>query len=255
VDNLSRIKYGLKLRTSESRLMKDAERLIDKGIFDYAELLIDPKNPDIAPFSEFDLDYVIHCPHENHGVDIGNQEQNDFTLKMLDISQRFADELNANIVILHAGTGSLENAKNVLSSCNDSRITLENMPKVGINGEACLGYTAETMKALVSSRFGICIDFGHAIKASMTLKIDYKKIIQEFLKIKPRIFHISDGNFNTEKDEHLNIGAGAYDFKYFRNCIYNNPSKFVTLETPRQNNMSLEENVKNVEALRSVWEL
>lgn len=250
---MSKIKYGIKLRTSEIKLMSSAVKLIDRGIFDYVEMLINPMQLDIAALLEFNVEYVVHAPHETYGVDIGSLEKRDFTLKMIDFSLKCADKLNSNLVILHAGTDSAENAKKLLSDYDDSRIVLENMPRVGINGEACLGYSAEAMKALTGSKLGTCLDFGHAIKASISLKIDYKEIVQEFLKIKPKIFHISDGNFNTEKDEHLNIGAGVYDFKYFRNCIFNDSLKLATLETPRRNDLSLEEDIKNIETLRQLW--
>ena len=125
MNTLKRIKYGLKLRTSEAGLMKDAERLVDEGIFDYVELLIDPKNPGITPFCQFDVEYVVHTPHENYGVDIGHPEQRDFTLKMIDYSLRCADELDAETVILHAGTSSKEDATKILSNHGDSRIVLE----------------------------------------------------------------------------------------------------------------------------------
>lgn len=238
------MKYGIKLRTDEMILISDVAKLITKGVFDYVELLIVPNNPSIIPFLEFEVEYVVHASHENYGVDMGRLELREFTLKMLDLSLQAADELGSKIVIFHAGTDSLEHTKGVLSNYTDTRVVIENMPKVGINGEACLGYDAKAMKRLTMDRFGICLDFGHAMKASISLKTDFGEIIQEFLKLNPKIFHISDGNFNTEKDEHLNIGVGTYDFKYFKKCIINNPSKLVTLETPRQHGTSLEGDIK-----------
>ena len=63
------------------------------------------------------------------------------------------------------------------------------------------------------------------------------------------MFHIFDGVLNNEKDEHLAIGEGEYDFKFLASCIRKDNSKFVTLETPRSNLESLEEDLRNVERL------
>ena len=232
--------------------MKDAERLVDEGIFDYVELLIDPKNPGITPFCQFDVEYVVHTPHENYGVDIGHPEQRDFTLKMIDYSLRCAEDLDAKTVILHAGTDSMENAKKILSDLDDLRIVIENMPKVGINGEACLGYNSESMTSLTNGRFKICLDFGHAVKASIALKNDYRAVISDFMEMEPRLFHLSDGDLKSVKDNHLNLDEGAFDLKYFKSCVRKSRFKEITLETPRQNPKSLEEDLRNIEILSKI---
>ncbi len=94
------------------------------------------------------------------------------------------------------------------------------------------------------------MDFGHAIKSALSLGIDYKQYIKEFLSLNPQVFHISDGMLTPGKDEHFNIGEGEYDFKFLLNCIKNNDSKLATLETPRNNLNSLEEDLENIRTLR-----
>ena len=63
------------------------------------------------------------------------------------------------------------------------------------------------------------------------------------------MFHISDGKLNDEKDEHLNIGEGDYDFEFLMHYIKEAKSKYVTLETPRTNLDSFDEDLKNLYAL------
>ena len=66
------------------------------------------------------------------------------------------------------------------------------------------------------------------------------------------MFHIVDGKLNIEKDEHLNIGEGDYDFEFLMQCSkINNPS-YVTLETPRLNQETLVEDIKNITALKKM---
>jgi len=95
------------------------------------------------------------------------------------------------------------------------------------------------------------MDLNHAAKAAVSLKIPYKEFIKQFLKLRPEMFYISDGKQNTEKDEHLAVGEGDYDFEFFIKCIKENPSRFVTLETPRIDTNSLCEDIQNVNKLKT----
>ena len=249
---MNTINYGLKLRTNEAILMKRAMKLIDKGIFGYVELLINPNNPDITPFMKYDIEYIVHAPHENYGVDIGTSEKNDFTLKMIDYILKCADKLDAKTVILHAGTGSLENATRVLSNFVDSRLVIENMPKVGLNGEMCRGHDTKSIKELIGKKFGLCLDFGHAIKAALSLKIDSKQLLSEFMDLEPKVYHISDGDLSTEKDNHLDIGEGTFDFNSISQCISIGKSEKITLETPRLTN-TLKNDIENITKLKKLF--
>ena len=162
------IRYGVKLWTRDTQLINEAKKLIDAGTFHYVELIIDTGFLDASPF-DYDLPYVIHSPHENFGVDIGDESKKKHTLNMIARSIKFADKLNAEEIIIHAGTGSKEVAKSALSKISDDRIIIENMPVAGIHGERCLGYDAKSISGLIDGA-GICLDFGHAIKASLILK-------------------------------------------------------------------------------------
>ena len=66
------------------------------------------------------------------------------------------------------------------------------------------------------------------------------------MALDPKMFHISDGALDDEKDEHLNIGDGEYDLGYMLRCVDESDSRFVTLETPREDQTSLEEDVINI---------
>lgn len=251
---MQNFKFGIKLFSTNTGLIDQTIQLIDEKIFDYIELFLIP-DTQISPFI-IDLPYVIHIPHDKFGVNIGEAGKKEYNLQKINEAMTWADELDARYMILHAGDGSMEHAADLIRELADSRLLIENMPKVGLDDENMIGYSpAQIMELIGDSEIGLCLDFGHAIKAAISLKIDFNEMMQGFLMMNPKIFHISDGNFNTEKDEHLNIGAGNYDFKYFKNCIYSSSSKLVTLETPRQNNLSLKDDIKNVDALRLLWDL
>ena len=250
MNKMTKIKFGLKLWSNQKDLLKAAIDLIENKVFDYIELSVVP-NTDIDPF-KYDLLYVIHAPHEKFGVNIGDPEKKGYNSNMINESIDWADKLNARNIILHSGYGSMNAAKRVLEEVDDKRILIENMPKVGLNDEKMIGDTPEQIKKLIDNKFGLCLDLNHAIKAAVSLGRPYKEFIEEFLKLKPKMFHISDGRLNKEKDEHLSIGEGDYDFELLIGCVKKNEFKYVTLETPRTNSNSFSDDLKNLERLSVV---
>lgn len=243
----SKIKFGLKLWSINSNVLNEAKELIECGLFQYIELTPTP-NTEITPFLEYNLPYIIHITTERHGLNIADKEKEEFNLKTIDNCIEWADKLNAKYLILHLGFGLIDDAIEFLNRIDDKRILMENMPKVGLNDEPMIGYTPEQLKELMDNKFGLCLDLNHAIKAAVSLRAPYKEFVQEFLKLNPKMFHISDGKLNNEKDEHLNIGEGDYDFEFLMDCVKENESKYVTLETPR-NSDSFDNDRNNLEKL------
>ena len=65
--------------------------------------------------------------------------------------------------------------------------------------------------------------------------------------LKPDVFHISDAFLNHEKDEHLHVGDGEFDFrKIFSIC--NAPH--ITIETNKDSKVSLSDFEKDVRLLK-----
>ena len=242
------MKYGLKLWSINTVLIDEAVRLIDEKVFDYIELFVIPDS-EITPFL-IDVPYIIHIPHEKFGVNIGAPSVNEYTLQKIDESIIWADQLNAKHLILHAGHSSMHHATNLLRELSDSRLLIENMPKVGLDGEAMIGYSPAQIEELIGdSDIGVCLDFGHAVKAAVSLGVDYKGYVQGFMRLEPRVFHVSDGRLSGERDEHMGIGEGEYDFGFLMRCVERSRSEMVTMETPRVSQCSLAEDVGNVEKL------
>ena len=164
----------------------------------------------------------------------------------------WTDKLNAKYLILHAGHGSMEDARDVLREIADDRLLIENVPKVGLNDEPMIGYSPAQIEELIGDGDrGLCLDLNHAAKAAVSLGVDYRECVQDFLVFDPKMFHISDGTLDNEKDEHLNIGEGDYDFKVLMNCVNKSEFKYVTLETPRTKLGSFEDDLKNLGELAS----
>lgn len=244
-----RLKFGLKLWSTNTNLIDQAIQLIDRKVFDYIELLVIPGTR-MSPFI-IDVPYIIHIPHHKFGVNIGEESKKEYNLHEINESIAWADGLNAKYLILHAGDGSMESAKSVLREVSDSRILIENMPKVGLDNESMIGYSPLQIRELIMIRnMGLCLDFGHAVKAAVSLGVGYKDYVNRFLGFKPEVFHISDGMLYGEKDEHLNIGEGEYDFNFLMGCVKKGERKYMTLETPRTNEKSLADDVYNALKLK-----
>ena len=45
------------------------------------------------------------------------------------------------------------------------------------------------------------------------LKIEPMEFINELRNLNPRVFHLTDGDFNSELDSHLHYGAGSFPLK------------------------------------------
>jgi len=245
------MKFGLKLWSTNTNLIDQAVHLIDEKVFDYIELFVVPDS-EIKPFL-MDVPYIIHIPHETFGVNIGDPAAKERTLQMINESITWADQLNAKHLILHAGHGSMQDAIDLLREVSDSRLLIENMPKAGLGGEAMIGYSPSQIEELIGDGdMGLCLDFGHAVKAAVSLGVDYKEYVQGFMELEPRMFHVSDGTLSEEKDEHFNIGEGEYDFTYLLQCVNDNPFGSVTIETPRLNQKSLNEDIQNVNKINAI---
>jgi len=249
------MKIGLKLWSKNKDLIGEANRLINEKIFHYIELFYVP-GTEIKPFFGHDIPYIVHIPTENFGVNIGDKTKKEFNLEIMNTCIKLANRLNAKYIIQHADYGSIKDAKNLLKEVHDERIVIENMAKVGINGKKMIGYGPAQLKELMDiGNFGFCLDLGHAAKASVSMGRDYKEYINELLKLKPYMFHISDCDLKTEIDNHLNIGDGELDFKFLKECILKTDPRYVTLETPRRNLYSLNEDLNNLEKLKILFQI
>ena len=248
---MTEIQYGLKLWSTNAHLLPDAEKSVKEGVFHYVELTPIP-GTQIGLFSAYDLPYVIHATTERDGVNIADPSKNRYNQERIGECIRWADVLGAKKIIIHPGFGRSEDAKKFLGGIDDPRIIIENMPMKGLGGERMIGYTAEQLQELSGGRFGFCLDFGHAIKASASLRKPYAEHIEELLALKPSIFHISDGFLGREEDEHLEIGAGEYDLAFLMECVRKNRDRRITLETPRKNHNSIDDDIKNLKRLEKI---
>jgi len=240
--SIHKFNLGLKLWSTNHELLGQALMLYEKKIFQYIELYAVPGTFEdtIEKWQASKIPFTIHCPHSAHGFNLAKKEARQDNQEIFDEVKRFADELKAEAIVVHGGNnGSVQETLEQLRGLNDPRILLENKPKIGLKGELCIGFSPEEIQGLKDSAglAGIVLDFGHAIYAARSLQKDPIEHIQEFLELKPRYFHLGDGNQSSEKDVHFNFGKGNFDIAWLISLIPE--SMQVTIETPSENGSGL----------------
>lgn len=246
------MELGLKLWSTNKDMLKDAAFLIEKGVFQYVELMVVPDtNP--APFKKSGLPYILHAAHDTWGANPADPSKEQRSRETLREALHWADVLEAEYVVVHPGFGTMEAALAFFQKELDPRILIENMPQFGMDyGQRVefVGYSVEQLTLLMEGKFGFCLDLNHALCATRSLQKNAEEYLKELLLLQPALFHISDGGYT---DEHLHIGKGEYDFLMLAKVLQRGQSKKMTLETPRENLHSLKEDEENAIRLRSFF--
>lgn len=245
------MKIGLKLWSINKELIELASRDED---FDYIELYVVPDSFDEKVIGKIKTKAtVIHAPTLFHGFNISDREKFALNRKIFDDVRKIADFCKSEYIIIHPSfSGEYAQINRCLNVFDDERICIENMPYYSIDGlkKIALGTVPNEIKQINCKHF--CLDFAHAIKASISLNTDYKKNIDEFNSFKPKIYHLSDGLTDNDIDTHLSLGEGNFDLEYLVGQI--GRDAFVTLETPKINLESLSTDKKNLSILKRLIE-
>ena len=249
-----KIKFGVKIWSVNTNTLDQAEELLAKDIFQYIELMAIP-GTEIEPFKRIRAKYIVHAIHEGFDFNAGDANKEEMNLSIFREAMRWKKELKAKYLIVHLGYGKFSSTKSFLAKIKGKGVLIENMPRIGEIGKEMIGSSPEEIKELkMGKKFGFCLDFGHAIKSAIFLKKDYKEYVERFLEFKPQVIHITDGSL-AERDEHLSIGQGQYDFNFLAECIKANNGGYVTLETARENLNSLEEDSENLKKIKNYLSL
>lgn len=238
-------KYAFKLFTSNlinnPVIVDEVEEFVrnnpDKS---FIELMVINSTPEIE-LQEFirrfkGLTVNIHAPHNSMGFDTGKKELERSNLEKLEKSIRLAEEFDSKAIIVHAGCGrDPENIKETIRQFkifDNPRIVVENLP-VDANDtpDVMHGNTPEEIKYIMEETgCGFCFDFSHAVCAANYLKINVEEQLQGFFDLKPRVYHLCDGDIDGVDDKHLHYGRGSYLLKEWLHK-YTTPDAMITMET------------------------
>lgn len=248
------INIGLKIGSKDIRYTDEILSYYDKGVFQYIELftIIGTFKDMISYWKQFNIPFGIHAPHSAAGLNlacIANRKANECKIAE---AVKFADALNAEYIIFHSGTNGMPGeVVTQLKPFADNRFLIENKPIKGIDGSTCVGSVYGDLKLIIDGigkECGFCLDFGHAICAANTLKREPLAFIDELKKLKPRVYHLTDGDFISEIDSHLHYGKGTFPLKELLEVVPDGSK--VTNEAKRFNVETLSEFEEDTNNLR-----
>jgi len=255
------MKLGLKLGTQGTVYIDAAQELRKKGHYDFLELFIVPGS-DVSQAEKWrslDVPFVLHAPHSMAGMNPSLLEMEEGNRKCIAEVAAWVRALKPGNVIYHAGAkGTLSETLRQFKSFKQTypdafkNALIENKPKMGLNGEACIGADPEEVASLMRELgMGFCLDFGHALCAAYSLKRDEKEFLDAFLALKPELYHLSDGAKHTQLDSHSHLGAGSLDLPWLLSLVPKGGR--VTLETGKNHAERLDDFIEDVRFAREAY--
>lgn len=247
----NKIKYGLKIWSSDKSLFREAAELFYDKKIDFIELYIVPNSmDDINIFEDFKkIPTAIHATHTEHGFDVFSLDDSKIKFFGNQIIKP-ANFLNSKFIVVHAEEGdSKEIFKKNIEKINDSRMLIENLPQKSLEGNDCFASSYLQLKFIKDCGFNFCFDFSHAIKSAISQKIDYKEFIEKLIKeLSPNYFHICNGKLDNDRDEHLDLFDGDFDIKWIKSILVKLSEKkdvYLVFETPK-GKKGLKNDLKNI---------
>lgn len=247
---LKNIKFGIKLSINDFSLISQIYESQD--LIDFIEIILNPefKNEDIRVIKGLKLPYIIHIPSSNYGIDFGEPNKSKNNECYIDKINTYRKDLEPLCYIVHPESGHFNYSINNLKKLKVFPLAIENMPYKSIFGGKLLGYNSESLKKFFEEipNLEFCLDINHAIKASISLKANPFSLLRELIEFKePIVFHISDGNLNEEKDEHLPLKEGKYDLKNIKQLLFEYGKMInLTFETPRNDSKTIVDDIRNM---------
>ena len=239
---------GLKLWSTNDFYIDKAVKLYSEGVYNYIELFVVPDSLKyLNLWEKLRIPYILHAPHSYSGFNPAKRDSFITNLKKLEEIEKYRYVLEPNFIIFHPGVDGEYNETiyqfkkfKIIYPEIFSLALIENKPKLGLEGELCVGSSPEEIKKIQEEiNMGFCYDIGHSFCYACTEKINWKNIFTEFLSFKPQMFHLSDGNIGSEKDQHLNFGKGDYDFLEILKFIPTD--SYISIETEKSDKGNLQD--------------
>lgn len=256
-------KIGLKLWSTNNNYIQQALELYKKKVYDYIELFVVPDsyNEYIKIWKNLDIPFIIHAPHSFVGLNMAKKEMLTENLRLAKQAQKFADDLDAQFIIFHPGIdGDIKQTVYQLNKIKDSRILIENKPYYTIDKKLiCNGYSPEDIEFVIkntdvgntsigNTSVGFCFDIGHAIYSANAQGIDWYDYLLRFNKLKPKVYHLTDGDINGVIDQHEHLGLGSFDFEKIVDLFPK--SSYITVETKKDYQDSLSDFKRDIRFLK-----
>lgn len=256
-------KIGLKLWSTDSILIKPALKLYQKSIYNYVELYVVPGSEEdyLNKWSGREFPFLLHAPHSYSGLNFSKREGETRNQRILKEVESYRLALNPKYVIFHPGIqGShnetirqINNLKKKFPDIFNSAL-IENKPKIGLKGEICLGASPEETERIIGETgLGLCLDIGHAICFAAWAQIRWEEVINQFMELEPKVYHLSDGNISSHTDSHLHYGDGDFELSKIIKLIPFNV--YVSVETDKDPKLNLKDFERDISYLKNLNEI
>jgi endonuclease IV len=149
----------------------------------------------------FSKSFVLHSQHFAWGINNADKSILRKNMKSYRFTKKLADKYNAKKLIFHPGklvneNCSFDNAVSFFRTIDDKRIVIENLPG---SVPALCTTPEDTKEFLKESGLGFCFDINHAIESATSLKRDYMQMLKDFLKLKPKHYHLGGQSIKNRK--------------------------------------------------------
>jgi len=254
-------KYGLKVWSSNTQYEKSIIDLFQQKIFHYIEIYTLPNT--YNSFSSFwlklkknyGIPFIVHAPHSAHSMNLALPECQETNLILWKEVEKWSSLLEPQYIIFHSGIfGTISETLKQLQLINCHKIIIENKPLVGLGGEHCIGATFNEFQFIKNNtEIEFCFDFGHAICAANAQKLNPNEEIKKFLELNPVMFHLSDGEFSSIRDQHRHFGEGDFPLSSMLKML---PEKsMISIETQKDSSENLDDFKKDIFFLHEVLKL
>ncbi len=257
------LKVGLKLWSSNTFYIKPALELYRQRVFDYVELYVDlgTEKDYLSQWTGKGIPFVLHAPHSYSGLNFSQLKGQSENLRILKEVESYRLALEPEFVIFHPGI--LGSINETVRQINDMKKELpdifnlaiiENKPKIGLKGEICIGASPEEIERIIGETgLGFCLDIGHAICFATWAQIGWEKVLYQFMKQRPKVYHLSDGSMDSHTDLHLHYGDGNFDLSKIIKLIPSNV--YVSVETEKDPALHLKDFERDVSYLKKLYEM
>ena len=251
------LKIGLKLWSTNKNYVQEARRIYDENFCHYVELYVVPGSyrEHVDLWRKLNIPFIIHAPHFLGGMNLAKAECFSHNVELQKETVAFADVVNAKFIIFHPGVaGDIQETARQLTKLRDERTLIENKPYFSLDGEMiCNGYSPEEIRRVMrEADVGFCLDIGHAICAANALKNNWQEYLNRFINLRPRMFHLTDGDSGGLFDRHDHLGEGSFDLSGIVKAL--SADAMVTLETKKDSQSALDDFKKDVMFLKRILE-
>ncbi|HCC30758.1 MAG TPA: hypothetical protein DEQ03_12030 [Marinilabiliales bacterium] len=255
------MKIGLKFWSINEDYITEALKLYAESYFHYIELYVVPRSYQKHIYlwksirEKHNVPFIIHAPHFAHAFNLANSKCFNSNVNIYREVKRFADTLTVEFIIFHGGVdGNIKETVRQLKNLDEPRALIENKPYKALpnnmGADICRGYSIEEIQYVLEQvKCGFCLDIGHAICSANSQKKEIYTYVDEFIKLKPLMFHLTDcDDINSEFDSHVHLGLGNLDMARIANKIPDDA--MMTIETNKNADMTLDDFREDVNSIR-----